>query len=321
MDLGRMLEKCQREQWSIHDLDWSGAPRPMSRDDEIAIVQYFTDMASIERLAGALFREEERKVTDPTLKAILRSFVIDEGRHAAVAERLARHYDVHHYRVYDTNPHLQHFYPRFVEMVRWLPPDIANAYIVCGELMLDIALLRSINDYVHDPMSQRAMDLINRDESRHIAVDYHMAEYYCSDAYEAELAAAPPLPLGDRIASARSFAAVLYYAGPFIRDVFFRPMEVVDPSGRRMREAWKRVQMLTAKPSLQRRPFVRGMIALREIYRRPAARAVLGPLLERATGVPGSVLVNLLSDQEERRARDMSFADLAEEALSAKRSN
>ena len=40
-----MLDKCVRDQWSIDDLDWSIAPPELPRDKEEAVVQYFTDMA------------------------------------------------------------------------------------------------------------------------------------------------------------------------------------------------------------------------------------------------------------------------------------
>ncbi|MGZ3423575.1 MAG: hypothetical protein ACXVEE_37280 [Polyangiales bacterium] len=318
MDLAKMLDKCRREQWRIDDLEWGGKPREMSRSDEIAIVQYFTDMAQIERLAGALFREQERKVDDPTLKKIFRTFVVDEERHAQSAERLAKFYDVHHYQKYETNPHLAAFFPRFLETIRYMPPDIANVYITAGELILDVALLRSINDHVSDDMSQRAMDLINRDESRHIAIDYHMVEYYASPEYEKELENQPKLPASERLRSTASFAQMLWFAGPFIRDVFFRPMEIVDPSGKRMREAFKRIQLLGAKPNVRKRPFSKVMLGLQDLYRIGPIRAVLGPVLERAVGVQGSVLVRLTTDSEEARARAMSFDDLAQEALNAK---
>ncbi|MGZ3452630.1 MAG: hypothetical protein ACXWUG_27375 [Polyangiales bacterium] len=318
MDLAKMLDKCRREQWRIDDLEWGGKPREMSRSDEIAIVQYFTDMAQIERLAGALFREQERKVDDPTLKKIFRTFVVDEERHAQSAERLAKFYDVHHYQKYETNPHLAAFFPRFLETIRYMPPDIANVYITAGELILDVALLRSINDHVSDDMSQRAMDLINRDESRHIAIDYHMVEYYASPEYEKELENQPKLPVAERLRSTASFAQMLWFAGPFIRDVFFRPMEIVDPSGKRMREAFKRIQLLGAKPNVRKRPFSKVMLGLQDLYRIGPIRAVLGPVLERAVGVQGSVLVRLTTDSEEARARAMSFDDLAQEALNAK---
>src|ERR1041384_7287160 len=104
MDLGRMLDKCIRDQWSIDDLDWSLPPPPMPRDKEEAIVQAFVDMAGIELLAGALFDVQRKKTKDPTLNKIFSTFVADEKRHAAVASRLAKHYDVHHYRDYVESP-------------------------------------------------------------------------------------------------------------------------------------------------------------------------------------------------------------------------
>ncbi len=169
-----MLAKCREQQWKVGDIDWSRPPRPMSKGDEIALVQYFTDMVAIERLAGALFLEQVRRVSDPTLRAIFQTFVKDEVRHAHAAQMLADHYDVHHYRSYRISPSLERFYPPFLDAVKYLSDDIANAYITSGELILDIALLRSINDFAKDETSDAAMRLINRDESRHIAIDYHM---------------------------------------------------------------------------------------------------------------------------------------------------
>lgn len=316
-----MLDKCRREQWRIDDLDWSGAPREMSRDDEMAIVQYFTDMAGIERLAGALFREQERKVDDDTLKKIFRTFVADEERHAQVAERLARYYDVHRFKDYRISPNLAAFRPRFLETVRYMPPDIANVYITTGELILDVALLRSINDFVHDPMSQRAMDLINRDESRHIAVDYHMVEFYGSDEYDRMQRVRKREPLLERARAAAALTGMLWFAGPFIRDVFFKPMEIVDPSGKRMKEVFKRIQLLRAKPTVARRPFAKVMIAMQDLYQVPRIKAVLGPVIERVVGIQGSMLERLVTTEDEARARDMSFDELAADALQAKNLN
>lgn len=244
MNLDRMLEMCVALQWTPNDLDWSQRPRPMNRDDETAIVQLFTDMAGIERLAGALFIEQERRAANPTLRAIFSTFVKDEVRHAQVAQMLADFYDVHHYRIYQQSPSLQRFTPAFLDALRYLSDDVANAYITVGELILDIALLRSINDYVNDGMSDQAMRLINRDESRHIAIDYHMVEFYASPEYTKKLAARPAPSLEERARGARAFAAMLYYGQPFFRQVFFAPMDRVDPSGTRILEAFKRVQMI-----------------------------------------------------------------------------
>ena len=313
-----MLDKCHELQWEPKDLDWSQRPRPMSRDDEMAIVQLFTDMAGIERLAGALFHEQERRVDDLTLRAIFTTFVKDEVRHAQVAQMLADFYDVHHYRLYQQNPHLARFTPAFVDAVRYLGDDVANAYITVGELILDIALLRSIEDFVADPLSAQAMELINRDESRHIAIDYHMTDYYTSDAYEERLAERLSQSLDERVRGAKALTLMLYYGKPFFREVFFAPMDLVDPTGKRILEAFKRVQMVSAKPGIARRPFGAFMLTLQNAYKNPLGRKLLGRALTRLAGMEPRFMEQIPTDEELTRAERMSFDELAQEALAVK---
>jgi hypothetical protein len=324
VNLERMLANARRDQWKVEDLDWSQKPRALSKDDEIAIVQLFTDMAGIERLAGALFAEQIRRTEDPTLKEIFKTFVVDEIRHAEAAERLARFYDVHHFKTYGLNANLVKFTPHFMAAIKYLSDDVANAYITSGELILDVALLRSINDYVADGMSEAAMRLINRDESRHIAIDYHMVEYYASPAYaEKERAHPKSSSLRERAKAAWTMGAVLWFAKPFFRDVFFSPMERVDPTGTRLREAFRRIQLLGAKPGVRDRPFSKFMSKLQELYmtvttEHPRAGRVVGDVLARAAGLEPQFLQRLVTDEDERIACAMSFDELAEDALRVK---
>ncbi len=313
-----MLEKCERGQWNVNDLDWSVTPKSMNREEEIAVVQYFTDMAGIERLAKALFEEQRRRATDPTLQAIFDSFVIDEQRHSDVAERLADHYNVHHYREYTLNESLVRFQPHFLAALRNFSSEVANAYILAGELILDVALLRSINDHVDDAMSHAAMHRINRDESRHIAIDYHMAEYYASEEYQELLDREPSKPLVDTARTMASVAKMLYFAKPFFRDVFQTPMSVVDPDGKRMREAFKRIQLVSRKPGIKRRPFAQFLLLMQDAYKQPLLRKVAGPVFSRLAGAPGELLMTLYEEEELERAGRMSFDEMAEEALAAK---
>jgi hypothetical protein len=306
---------CREGQWSTRDLDLSRPPRPMSRDDEIAIVQLFTDMAGIERLAGALFVEQERRTRHPVLKEIFSTFVTDEVRHAHAAQMLADHYDVRHCRVYRTSHTLERFFPAFVDSIRLLSDDVANTYITCGELILDVALLRSLDDYVDDPASAQAMTLINRDESRHIAIDYYMVERYASGEEK------PSNTRRSAIDEARAIAALarlLFHARPFFRDVFFTPMERVDPSGTRLREAFKRMQLLSAKPAVQRLPFTRFMNALQRMHNHRWAGPRARQVIARIAGAEPRFLEQLATDAEMERAAAMSFEELAQEALAAK---
>ena len=321
MDVDRMLAMCRRDQWELDDLDWDVRPRAFSRDDEIAICQYFTDMSGIELLAGKLFEVQRDQADDPRLKEIFSTFIEDEIRHSECAKRLAEHYDVHRYKRYELNPHLVRFRGPFVEAVHHLPPDIAAAYITTGELLLDIALLRSLNDFVDDEMSHRAMRLINRDESRHIAVDYHMVEFYASDAYDEWLAEHGSMSMEERARAAWALASILFHAGPFFRDVFFGPMDLTDPSGKRLLEAFRRIQLLSCKPGVANRPFTKFIRTLQNMFNDPVIGAIFGPLLARMIGLDPRVIVQLYDEEDERRVAKMSFQELAEDALGAKYEN
>ena len=313
-----MLDKCVRDQWSIADLDWTLAPPRLPRDKEEAVVQYFTDMAGIELLAGALFEVHRDKTTDPTLKQIFATFVVDEKRHSAVASRLAKHYDVNHYKHYVESPSLTQFRPHFLALVEKASPEIANAYITSGELILDVALLRSLDDYVADPMSRQAMHLINRDESRHIAVDFHMTETYASDEYQAMLRARRRPTMRELSVGVGALVKMMWYAKPFLQQVFVAPMDRTDPSGRRVHEAFKRIQLLLRKPTVARTPFSKLMIGMQRLYNTPIIGKLLGPMLLRGLGAEDRAARLLFTAEELARSQRMTFEELAEDALALK---
>lgn len=313
-----MLDKCVRDQWSINDLDWSLPPPALPRDKEEAVVQYFTDMAGIELLAGALFEVQRKTARDPILAKIFATFVADEKRHAAVAARLAKHYDVHHHRDYVESPSLTRFRPHFLALVEQASPEIANAYITSGELILDVALLRSLDDYVADDMSRRAMHLVNRDESRHIALDFHMTEHYASDEHLAEIRRRPRPSLRELARGGRALVTMMWYAKPFLNEVFLAPMDRTDPSGRRLAEAFKRIQLVMRKPTVARMPFPRFMVAVQEAYNHPIVGKLFGRLLLRALGSEERTAKILFTPEELARSQRQSFDEMAEDALAAK---
>jgi hypothetical protein len=318
MDLSRMLDKCIRDQWSIDDLDWTLPPPALPRDKEEAVVQYFVDMAGIERLAGALFTVQRDNTIDPTLNKIFSTFVADEKRHAAVAARLATHYDVNHYRTYTESASLTKFRPHFLRVVQQTSPEIANAYITAGELILDVALLRSLDDYVADDMSHRAMHLINRDESRHIAIDFHMTEVYASDDYLAAARRRPWPSAREVVANTRALALMMWFAKPFLHEVFLAPMDRTDPSGKRILEAFKRVQLLLRKPIVARLPFSRFMLGMQDLYNHPRWGKLLGPVLLRMLGADRRAATIQFTDAELDRVNRQSFEEMADDALALK---
>jgi len=315
-----MLAMCERDQWSLDDIDWTRPPKDLSREDEESIVQYFYDMSGIERLAKALFEVQIRLTDDPTLKMIFRTFIEDEERHALAAERLAAFFDVHHYQDYRVCKELEEFRPRFLDLMNYLTPVIANAYVTCGELILDIALIRSLNDYVDDPTCREVMELINRDESRHIAVDYHMTDYYSSDAYLEALKAGPKISKRRQVRGVLALGRMFYHARPFFKKVFFDPMDRVDPSRKRMKEAFKRIQLVTTRPGVKSKPFIRFMLALKWAVENPVLGRFARGAVVRITGADVYVLRTLYTEEEARWASVAPMEELAAEALSVKAS-
>jgi hypothetical protein len=313
-----MLEKCRAGQWSVDDLDWS-CPRPdLSPARERIVVQAFTNMAGIEKLAGALFAVQRDNVDDPVLKEILETFVVDEDRHSVAAQRLANHYDRRRLALYRPDPALVRFTPVFREVVRQVPPDVATTYVIVGELVLDIALLRSLDDFVSDEMSGQAMRLINRDEARHIAIDFHMVEHYCTAAYREELGRSGELSRRKQLWHALQVVRLLGCAEPFIQSVFFQPMEDLDPSRRRMREAFKRVQLVGQRPDIANRPFSRLILNLFRLYNTPILGAIAGPVIASVIGIDPELIQTLYSPEEGRVASEMSFDEHCDLALQAK---
>jgi len=167
-------------------------------------------------------------------------------------------------------------------------------------------------------MSHQAMHLINRDESRHIAIDFHMTEVYASDEYLAQKRRQGARGVRAQLGGWTSLARVMWHAQPFLRGVFLVPMERTDPQGRRMREAFKRIQLLARKPTVARLPFIKFMLVLQDLLHHSVIGKALKPVILRLMGSDERAVAILYTDEELERAQRMSFDELADEALQAK---
>ncbi len=162
------------------------------------------------------------------------------------------------------------------------------------------------------------MHLINRDESRHIAIDFHMTELYASDEH-IELMRNRPWPSPrEAVANVRAIATMMWRAKPFLQDVFLKPMDRTDPSGRRVQEAFKRVQLLMRKPTVARMPFSRFMTTMQDLYNTPVVGKLFGGFLLRALGAEDRAARRLFTEEELARSQQMTFDELAEDALAVK---
>jgi hypothetical protein len=145
-----------------------------------------------------------------------------------------------------------------------------------------------------------------------------MTESYCSDEHLAAIRKRPWPSPRELVRSTRSVVTMMWFAKPFLQEVFLAPMDRTDPSGRRIQEAFKRIQLVLRKPTVARTPFSKFMIGAQNLYNRPLIGKVFGKILLRALGAEDRAARILFTQDELARTSAMSFDELAEEALALK---
>lgn len=320
LDLERMLEKCENGHWNVDDFDWSGKTKlQLSKKDEIRVCQHFLNLSYIERMAAALFLALSERMTDPTVKAIYKNFHKDEIRHSHAMARLQDYFDVHNYKTYIPSRAMLAFLPHFTGTLESMNPAFANSMVTIGELFLDIALLRALNDYVEDPLSRAVIEKVNQDESRHVTMDFFMTEY-CSDHImkpkkESKLPA---------IFNMDMWGTTMWSQG-FGFDVFIAPMQYLDKGASRQKEAIMRIRRLYEKPELQKNPavqMVNNLIANLEspVGRKSAEIFRIG--LKMTTGVDLGFFKELTTERiaalkTDKKAHPKSAVEMAAEIFEA----
>jgi len=260
----KMLERCKSGQWNVNDFDWSKTPEiQLNKEDEMRVVQLYLNMSYIEKLAGNLFQALRDRMEDPVLKEIYNWCYIDEIRHSEAAAKLSQYFDVHQYKVYTPNIAMLKFIPYFTGAVRSLNPAIANSMILTGELILDIALLRGLNNYVDDPQSRAVVERINADESRHLAMDFFMAEYCSEHNMSVHTGKKKKGFLNPDLRGMARF-------GPsFFNEVFFRPMEVLDPDNEQMESVARRLRRFNLRDEVQNNPMTKPFNTVADLFETP----------------------------------------------------
>lgn len=173
-----MLEKVERGQWSLDDIDWDAPGADRIRPEQFESLRAFmTDLVWIEHVGARGFAALGRQAEDPELRAIYGHFEKEEERHAraelALMQRwgMARPGEI---PVANINIRL---------VIAWLDRyadtiDFATLTCVIAmlEVALDGALVKFLLDEVEDPLCHTVFEHINRDESRHLAIDFEVME-------------------------------------------------------------------------------------------------------------------------------------------------
>jgi hypothetical protein len=178
LDLSQMRKKSELGQWSLDDIDWSAPGREAVTPEHARRMERFLgDLVWIETFGTSVFRAMAGVTKDPDLRAIYESFAVDEARHAAAEQRLMVRWGLLPDGVFpEPNPNARiaiEFLDRHSSDV---PFAVYATLLPMFEIALDGALLQFLNSSVEDPVCHRVFERVNRDEARHLAVDFHTLE-------------------------------------------------------------------------------------------------------------------------------------------------
>lgn len=173
-----MLQKIKDRQWALADIDWDAPGAELITDEQRPMLKDFmADVVWVEALGACGFKALELKAEDPYLKEIYRYFAAEEQRHANAELALMHRWGMLEEGEFP-EPNIQ-----LRLIMQWLDKNVDKMSLgVLGtlipmlEVALDGALLKFLLDEVKDPICHETFNKINADESRHLAVDFHLLE-------------------------------------------------------------------------------------------------------------------------------------------------
>ena len=178
IDLSQMRAKCELGQWSVDDVDWQApGADTVSPAQRQRMTRFMTDLVWIETFGTYAFRAMAAATSDSDLRAIYESFAIDEARHAAAEQRLMVRWGMLRDGAFpEPNPNARVAIEFLEHHADDIPFAVYATILPMFEVALDGALLQFLTASVEDPVCHEVFEKVNRDEARHLAVDFHVLE-------------------------------------------------------------------------------------------------------------------------------------------------
>lgn len=176
LDLDKMLTRIQSRQWALADFDWDAPGAEAITDEQRpSLAAFMADLVWIEQVGARAFASLSRQTDDPTLAEIYRWFHAEEQRHANTELALMKRWGmIDGDEIPQPNNNIRLVISWLDRFGDDLPLGVLGSVIPLLEVALDGALLKFLLDEVHDPLCHEVFERINNDESRHLAVDFHV---------------------------------------------------------------------------------------------------------------------------------------------------
>ena len=181
-DVKNILKIAKQSTWSVEDFNWD---EPLSKDlDEKSkklLGTAFLYISGIERLGASAFRIHSKNVNDENAAELFELFAQDEERHAeaelAMAKRLGYEWKDLPWSARRMFKLLQKDLESLPEkeIGRWIH-NVNCSSIMFFEFGLDSVVLPILKDMTSDNLQKKVWAKIDKDESRHLAMDYWLIE-------------------------------------------------------------------------------------------------------------------------------------------------
>lgn len=178
IDLETTLQKVRDNQWALADFDWDAPGADRIRPDQFdALKEFMGNLVWIEHIGARGFAALADKADDPMLAELYEWFHAEEQRHANAELALMKRWGmVEDGEIPDVDTSLRVVVEWLDGNARTMPLGGLSTLIAVLEVALDGALVAFLLDEVDDPLCHKVFARINADESRHLAVDFHVME-------------------------------------------------------------------------------------------------------------------------------------------------
>ncbi|MFB1297534.1 ferritin-like domain-containing protein [Mycobacterium sp. pW049] len=176
LDLKDTLATIKSRQWMLSDIDWDAPGAELIREDQRENLKSFmADLMWIEHVGARAFAGLALHAPTEELKEIYRYFHAEEQKHANAELALMKRWGL----LEDGEIPLPgvlicHSLDTMDKMADTAPFEYQATIIPMLEVALDGALLKFLTDEVQDPLLKVVLNKINADESRHLAVGFHV---------------------------------------------------------------------------------------------------------------------------------------------------
>lgn len=178
IELQHTLHTIKQRQWALGDFDWEepGADA-ITAEQRPKIKQFMSDLVWIEQVGSRAFVALAHQAEDNTLAEIYRYFHAEEQKHANAELALMRRWGMlEDDEIPEPNVNIRLAIDFLDNYADDMPLSVLGSAIPMLEVALDGALLKFLLDEIKDPLCHKVFQKINADESRHLAVDFHVLD-------------------------------------------------------------------------------------------------------------------------------------------------